>query len=224
MRRAARFGWWTAGLACAFTLLVVLLIGRPAANPGAPAAEASPPAASPSAPEAPASPESSSDPVSPAADKPEAEANEPETAPEAPVWATGLAVLPPVPVGATADYGTGVSASVESVTPVEAVGGRIRGETSGPGVVITVRVHNDSDAPVDLDSVVVDLYAGDGQVGAAITGDPHSSPASGPLAPGAATTATYVRLLPDPTSEQVSITVSYAGQIPSAVFEGSVPR
>ncbi len=237
MTRAARYGWWAVGLACAAALLVALLVGRPFADGGTPAAEESPAVSEPSASPAPSSAaegptadsgDEGQDAGSGAAgaegDAAPGTATAPAPSSETAVVPASLPVLPTVPVGTTADYGTGVSASVESVTRIDAIGGRARGEIGGPSVVITVRVQNTSDAPVSLDSLVVDLYGADGRLGLSNTEDPHGSPASGTLAPGAETTASYVSSLPDPASEQITIVVSYTGQIPAAVFEGSVPR
>ena len=148
-------------------------------------------------------------------------ASEPPAEGSTPPWATGLSALPAVPLDQSAEFGTGVTATLDSVVQVSGVG-RLPGEKSGPALAITVRLHDGSDAAIDLDYVVVDLYSQDGRVGSMLTQDPHSSPLSGALAAGQDATGTYVLLLPDPTSSQANITVSYVGSEPAVAFQGSV--
>lgn len=193
----------------------------PAASP-TPGPSASPsPAATPSATPTP-SPEPSAaalptgDPPAPAEDiplPPGLEVVEPGVVPE----------LPPVSLDEPADFGTEVTARLVEVRRVEGQG-RGLGEESGPALAVTVEMRNGTDAPVDLDYVVVNLADQRGDPGQTLFGDPRSEPFGGPLPPGETRTGTYVLRLPSPDSLEVSVTVSYGAQAPTAVFAGPVPR
>lgn len=132
------------------------------------------------------------------------------------------ATVPPVAMDATSEFGNGVSARISKVTAVQAEA-TLPGETSGPGVSVTVQVTNGSDGAIDLGNVTVDLGNAEGASAAPVTTQPDTS-FSGPLAPGDTAEGTYLfRVSPDERANVV-IKVKYSSDTPIAVFAGSVPN
>jgi len=136
-------------------------------------------------------------------------------------WAQGLSVAPAVALDATATTSSGLSASIASITRVEAVA-HGPGEVAGPAVRIVVRLHNATAAPLDLDAVGVDVYAADGRPGRHYVYDASVTALRGSLAVGADASGAYLVGLADPSSNLVAITVTYAGDQPAVVFQGTV--
>ena len=84
---------------------------------------------------------------------------------------------------------------------------------------VSVRVTNQSTAPVNLDAAVVNLSATDGAYGVGTTaGDPR--PFAGDIAPGASATGTYVFMLDPAVGRSVTVSVNYGAGEPLAVFTG----
>ncbi len=131
-------------------------------------------------------------------------------------------VLPPVPLSEEADFGTQVAARLTAVARVDGEGQGL-GEDSGPALAVTVEMTNGTAAAVDLSVVVVNLTDAAGNPGQMLLGDPRSAPFTGPLAAGASATATYVLRLPADDTTDVSVTLSYGAEAPTAVFSGPVP-
>ena len=75
----------------------------------------------------------------------------------------------------------------------------------------------------DLSVVVVNLADAAGNPGQMLLGDPRSAPFTGGLEPGASRTATYVLRLPADDTTDVTVTLSYGAEAPTAVFSGPVP-
>ena len=130
--------------------------------------------------------------------------------------------LPPVALDATADFGNAVTASLTQVDRVDGQGQGL-GERDGPALAVSVEMTNDSAETVDLDYVVVNLYAPDGAPGSTLSGDPRSQPFSGLLAPGESRTAVYVIRIPATAAGSATVTVSYGAAVPTVVFTGEVP-
>jgi len=150
---------------------------------------------------------------------PDAKANVPD---QKPVPPRTEVVLPPVGLAERADFGNKVSARLTRSVRIEGKGQGI-GERSGPSLLVTVEITNSSAATIDLDYIVVNLYGGpDDAPGQLLLGDPHSAPMSGKLAPKASRSGTYVLRLPDPTPDEVTVTVNYGAETPTAVFTGKV--
>lgn len=120
-----------------------------------------------------------------------------------------------------ADFGTGVVASILDVEPVD-VEGRIPGERSGPGLLVSVEVDNQSDDAISLDYVTVDLIGSDGSSAIPVLlAEPQDF--SGELAPGATAVAKYQYYIPADRRQPATITVSYASGVPTALFSGALP-
>ena len=130
--------------------------------------------------------------------------------------------LPPVPLSGEADFGTEVAARLTAVARVDGEGQGL-GEDSGPALAVTVEMTNGTAAAVDLSFVVVNLADAAGNPGQMLLGDPRSAPFTGALEPGASRTATYVLRLPADDTTDVTVTLSYGAEAPTAVFSGPVP-
>ncbi len=121
-----------------------------------------------------------------------------------------------------ANFGTGVLASIASVEAVD-VEGRLPGERSGPGVLVTVEVDNASDEAISLDFVTVDLIRANG--GSAIPVDSLDGiNLTGDLAPGASAVGQYQFFIPVEERDSATITVHYASGVPTALFSGDLPN
>jgi len=143
---------------------------------------------------------------------------EPATdAPEGPQTAA------PIPTESAAldsaiEFSTGITVAIDEVESIS-VAAATPGEVSGPAVRVTVRVTNDSNGPVNLDSAVVNLTAADGAYGVGTTaGEPQ--PLTGDVAPGATVIATYVFMLDPAAGRDVSVSVNYGAGEPLAIFTG----
>lgn len=143
----------------------------------------------------------------------------PTTDPEAP-FVPGTE--PAVPLTATAEFGTGMSARVAGLESV-AGEGQGPGEVSGPSVRVSVVLTNGTGAAASLASTVVNLYAGPQLA----PGEPLSGPGvsvfSGTLAPGAEATGVYVFRVPADLRDRLQITVSYDPTSTTVLFEGPGP-
>jgi hypothetical protein len=116
------------------------------------------------------------------------------------------------------DFGSGVQVSLVSVKSTS-VTARTPGELSGPAVLVTVTVKNDSTDKVNVDSAVVSLTADKGGFGVGTTaGDPK--PLAGDIAPGKSTTGTYMFMLDPAKGRSVTVSVNYGAGEPVAVFTG----
>jgi hypothetical protein len=134
-------------------------------------------------------------------------------------------VLPtaaPVPLSEPADFGTGVVAVLEQVRSVQTQA-RSPGEISGPGLLLSVRLTNDTGEPVSLDTVTVNLTDAAGVPGLPI-GGPPAMPFEGRLAPGASAVGTYVFTIAEGARSPVMVEVFYSTQAPVVVFEGDPAR
>ena len=143
------------------------------------------------------------------------------------VLASGT-VPPPVPgptvtseIDEPADFGTGIIATIDEIAAVD-VEGRIPGERSGPGVMVSVRVENQSSAPITLDFTTVDLIGLDGASAIPVEME-ESIRLEGELAPGASAVGRYHYFIPVEQRASATITISYAAGVPTALFTGALP-
>ena len=128
-----------------------------------------------------------------------------------------------VPLDEPAPAVDGVVAEVTAIESITA-GNDIPGEPSGPAIQVTVRLTNDSDAPVDTAGANVTLtYGGDDRLPAAgLTGEgttvwPDSIPA------GASADAIYQFAVPSSPDGDVRVTVDILAAAPNVVFVGPRP-
>ena len=126
------------------------------------------------------------------------------------------------PLDEEVDFGTGVTASIVGVEAVE-VEARLAGERSGPGLILTVELHNGTPDDVSLDFVIVDLVQSDGASALPIQAT-GVLPLSGTLAPGATATGRYEFFIPLDQRASATVTVSYAADAATALFSGDLPR
>ncbi len=120
-----------------------------------------------------------------------------------------------------ANFGNGVSASIVEVEAVE-VEGRLPGERSGPGVLVTVAVDNDSAETISLDFVIVDLVRRDGASAIPVEMTERVALA-GELAAGQSAAGKYQFFIPADQRPSATIIVSYAVGMPTALFTGDLP-
>lgn len=133
---------------------------------------------------------------------------------------TPAVVRDPVAIDAIADFGDGVTARITSVEPAEAEA-FMPGETSGPGVRITLALTNGTDAALDLDLVTVELFDGADRPATLIT--PHEvTQLTGTLAPGESSAGSYLFTIAVADRSDVEVRVTYAAPNPTVVFQGSL--
>ncbi|MCW2695873.1 MAG: uncharacterized protein JWR62_958 [Modestobacter sp.] len=128
--------------------------------------------------------------------------------------------LPAVGLDRPAAVGNGVTAVVPSL---EAIDGKAQGpgNVAGPALRATVRISNDTDEPVSLDAVVVDLATGADLAPASPLDDPSESPFRGTVAPGETAEGVYVFTVPVDDRAAVTLSVGYQAGAPFLVFTGS---
>jgi len=119
-----------------------------------------------------------------------------------------------------------VSGVTVSLGALEAVDGEANapGETAGPAVRFTVTIVNDSDASIDLSTVVVTAYSGADRVPAEPLTEPGAVPFESEVAAGDTATATFVYTVPVEQRDDVTIIVDYQAGVPAAVFQVTAPR
>lgn len=124
----------------------------------------------------------------------------------------------PVPLAGTADFGTGVTAHLTSVTAVQAQAAG-PGEVAGPALKVAVRLTNDSDAAISLVGVVVTIADANGTPGVQMS-QSGSSPFRGSLAAHASADAVYVFTIPAGHRNPVTVNLSYSSEAPVVLFVG----
>jgi hypothetical protein len=122
---------------------------------------------------------------------------------------TGVASrsLGPVGLGEPAELARNLFASVTHVSPTT-LSAQAPGETSGPGVFVTVTVRNDTDAPVDLDGLAVNAHYGN-----RIPATPFralGSTLKGPLGPGGSKTARYAFRVPKDQAGSIRVDIQHS--------------
>ncbi|GAA1996952.1 hypothetical protein JL107_12870 [Nakamurella flavida] len=129
-----------------------------------------------------------------------------------------VTTLPPVPVDQAADFGTGVTAAVESLQRIDAVG-RGPGEQSGPALSYQLSLTNGTQVPLDLSLVSVNVQDAAGTPFSPIDNDP-AVPFTGTLAPGQTVSATYVFTLPSDYTAPATLSLAYSASAPIVLFAG----
>lgn len=153
--------------------------------------------------------------LSPTPSGPSAPANTP-SGPAAPVPVAPVSTLPPVPRGAAAAFGTGVSAQVTAVEPITAVA-TAPGDIAGPALAISLTLTNGSNDAVDTEYITVTANDATGAPASPVTGD-QAHPFSGRIPPGASQNATYAFRIPADTATGALIVVSYRAGVPVATL------
>jgi hypothetical protein len=205
MRRRRLVG--TAAAALAVAVMAVLALVLPGSSNDRPAASTSTPAATTtsSVPE----PPTEAEPPAPVVPGPTEGGDSPPP------------ILPAVTIDEPAAAGDGVSASVHTVEAIEGSGFG-PGNIAGPALRITVRLSNNTGAPVALDGVAVDLSTGAEATPASPLEDPSRDPFSGTVAPGDTAEGVYVFTVPTDQRDLVTVSVGYRPGAPLMVFTGSV--
>ena len=105
-----------------------------------------------------------------------------------------------------------VAVETEATTP---------GEMAGPGVAMTVSIHNGSAKAISVDSVIVTLTDSKNGLGQPTTSAPYQ-PIAGELAAGASVEGVYVFLVPTNNRTGLTLSVEYEAGQASAHFTGDV--
>ena len=112
-----------------------------------------------------------------------------------------------------------------TISIVSATTGKVQaqtpGEIAGPAVIATIRIVNGTSSPIDLGSTVVTLIDASGNPGEAMTSTPFH-PFTQTAAAGKSLDGVYVFRVPASGINPITISVSYAGGAPVALFAGSV--
>lgn len=129
--------------------------------------------------------------------------------------------LAPVAPDEPSDNGEGL---VAQITAMKAVQGEAvqAGEIAGPAVQFTLRLTNDTDAPIDLGLIAVNAYIGEGLTPAGGLVKPGAAPFEGTLDVGDSTDGVYVYSIPENQRDDVTLTLDYRAGQPAFVFRGKV--
>jgi len=130
----------------------------------------------------------------------------------------GARLRPPVPPGKEALFSEGLAVRVtgESETTLT---GRVPGEVSGPGVLVTVTFRNGSTVPVDLDGIRV-TASGPGGVPASAVDGPPAQPPTGILAPGGTAQASFAFSLPRGSVRAMTLEITSISSADVVVVRG----
>lgn len=125
-----------------------------------------------------------------------------------------------------ADFGQNVDVSglVVDVLDIQkaTVQARMAGETSGPGVIVTVQIRNNSADAINVGAATVAGKSADGAPLVPMSGTP-SQPFFGQLDAGGSADATYAfRTYSQDEGGSFTITVNPAPNLPVAVFTGAI--
>lgn len=140
---------------------------------------------------------------------------------EEPVKA-GAGELPAVSFDSPAKPANGVTVRLVSVKSqrAEAV---LPGETSGPAVLATVELKNQTSKPIDLDAVAVLLKPFSGVPALTMT-DRSLKPFSGVAAPNSTASGQYLFRIDPEMREGATFSVKFAADAPAALFKGDLPN
>lgn len=116
--------------------------------------------------------------------------------------------LPAVGVGTAAPLAENLFVTVTKVEPVTLVAHGI-GETSGPGVMVTIDMRNATSAAINLDGMAVNAHYG--TTPATPNGAPPAQAFSGSLAPGATATGKYAFRVPSDQTGSVVVDIQSSG-------------
>ncbi len=126
----------------------------------------------------------------------------------------------PLPVSATADFGTGLTARVTANQKIS-FSAQLPGEVSGPAAKVTIQFVNNSAAAISLANVVVNDEDAKAVPCTAVQSSPNA-PVSGSLAPGKSATGVYVFELPTSYVAPLTVSVSYTTAAPVVLFVGDL--
>jgi hypothetical protein len=115
--------------------------------------------------------------------------------------------LEPVPAFEEAPFGDGLIATVTDIEEVE-LEGMGPGETSGPGILVSLELHNDSSEDIDLTGLVVNASY-DGGTPAIANTSPVTSPLSDLLAPGDRRDGVYAFRVPPKQAGSVRVEIQH---------------
>lgn len=114
---------------------------------------------------------------------------------------------------------------VGTVTSLKAVKAKAQlpGEVAGPGLLVSVRLRNESKKPIQLDTVLVTLYDSSKAPGGEMTSAPNK-PMKGTLQPGKSAEGDYLFTVPTKRRSPVVVNITLPTGTPVMVFRGDAPR
>jgi hypothetical protein len=124
----------------------------------------------------------------------------------------------PVPLDATADFGTGLTVRITKITPVTGKA-TAPGEVDGPALRLDLLARNTGKRTISLDGSVVFVSYGPDRTPATELSSGEQR-FSGSVAPGATQRATYVFTVPKDQRDDVRVEVSYTGRAPTVALQG----
>jgi hypothetical protein len=131
--------------------------------------------------------------------------------------------LAPVAMNATASFGNKVQARLTKIEAINATA-TMPGEISGPAVAVTAQITNDSNAPIDLGTVTVDMVSAGGAPFTQVTPSPPTA-FSGTLETGKSATGRYIFTVESNAArDDVRLSIKYSAPTPTVVFAGNVPH
>lgn len=137
---------------------------------------------------------------------------------EASADAGQIDVSEPVALDEPAEVAGGVSVTLQEIRSGRSTA-VAPGEISGPALIVTVSVANNTDKPISLNSSFVSLIDGDGILAIPSPSAP-ARPLSGRLAPAATAEGVYVFTTPSGARQNITVYVSPTAGVPVAQFVG----
>jgi hypothetical protein len=133
-----------------------------------------------------------------------------------------VAVMDPIALDETGDFGTGLAVRLVEIDAIDGEA-RVQGEIAGPALRVQVEVTNNSDTPIYLERTLVEVtYGNDRSPGLLLTGS-GATPFANSIAPGESSTSTVVYGVPVDQRSIVQVAVTQTTGTPIVVFEGSAP-
>jgi hypothetical protein len=131
-------------------------------------------------------------------------------------------VRDPIPLDETGDFGTGLSVRLVGIEAIEGEA-TTQGEIAGPALRVELEMTNDSDEPISLERVQVEVTYGEDRTPGIELSESGTVPFAPSVAPGDSTTGTVVFVVPVDQRDLVQVVVTQTAGAPIIVFEGSAP-
>jgi hypothetical protein len=128
---------------------------------------------------------------------------------------------PAVAVGVASPLGSDVFATVTKVEPVQLKANGV-GDTSGPGVLVSLEIRNATDRTLDLGGLVINAHYGAGVPASAARTSKSNEPLSGSLAAGKSKTGRYAFRIPQGQTGMIVMDVQDPGQPNTVIVDTRV--
>jgi hypothetical protein len=128
---------------------------------------------------------------------------------------------PAVGVGVASPLGSDVYATVTKIEPVQ-LKANGPGDTSGPGVLVSLEVRNGTDRSLDLGGLVINAHYGANVPASAVRTAPNNDPLSGQLAARTSKTGRYAFRIPNGQTGVIVMDVHQVGQPNTVIVDTRV--